>query len=179
MLQQQNDEMLKLSARVKFAREKAGLSHAELAALWQITESYERMVEAGTRNVSKKLKIKLEKLEQNPQHSATSYNTRPPEPSVMTDAPPETYDEQLKKRLAAAACGIVGGFPREESILALEDILRDAKTLLDRMKSSDVVARHGVHRDDHGPRKVGFQQTTFSGPFLKHAGQAKLKTLHP
>lgn len=59
----------------------------------------------------------------------------PPESNYMMRDAPENYEDRLKRRLAEAACGIRGGFGREEAILALEDIIRDAQTLLERFKT--------------------------------------------
>jgi putative transcriptional regulator len=128
-----------MTNRLRSIRKARGLKLRELAKLtgWGLStiSNYEKgRFEASADlldKLSKILGVTIEQIQESDLTPATSGG-------IMRDsgpaAVPESYDEVLKRRLAEAACGIRGGFGIEESLLALDDIVRDAKALKERYK---------------------------------------------
>jgi len=121
---------------MRAVREKLGLEETGLAALWGCSEAYIKMMEKGSKNVSGKFKLLIEREEQKlsilkPDGESSPMTLQDAPVTVTFEKKEVPYEQYVAGKIAQAAQGLLLGWTGKDRRLALQDIIRDAQTLMD------------------------------------------------
>jgi transcriptional regulator with XRE-family HTH domain len=149
-----NQPMFVMAVRAAMKKHKA--TQIELAEVIGVSTGHFSSCMSGERN-----KFQPEQIEKLAQYLHIDLKALPGEDAVLQESASyyseprtpasATYDQVLVGRLCAAACGIRGGFGRDDTFAALQDIIRDAQTLLTRMAPNS----EAISAAEEGARTAG------------------------